>query len=112
MNHPDYYGGEDNPYEVIKVAEAWGLDKDAYLFNVLKYIARPGKGRHLQDLMQAVFYLNRKVARMEAEAAEAEITEAENLAYSNSPGVRGYTITGQIGGGAGACAGGGAIHDM
>jgi hypothetical protein len=37
VNHPDHYGGEENPYEVVKIAEATGLDKDAYLFNVLKY---------------------------------------------------------------------------
>ncbi|NDB29731.1 DUF3310 domain-containing protein, partial [archaeon] len=43
VNHPDHYGGEDNPYEVVKVAESWGVDKDAYLFNVLKYIGRSGK---------------------------------------------------------------------
>ena len=43
VEHPPHYGGEGNPYEVIKVCEAWGLDKDAYLFNVVKYIARAGK---------------------------------------------------------------------
>lgn len=66
VNHPDYYGGEDDPYEVIKVAEAWGLDEDAYLFNVLKYIGRPGKGSYLEDLKKAQFYLARKIARTEA----------------------------------------------
>lgn len=65
VNHPSHYGGEDNPYEVIKVAEAWGFDKDAYLFNVLKYIARPGKGNYLEDLKKAAFYLNRKIEREE-----------------------------------------------
>lgn len=69
VNHPSHYGGEDNPYEVIKVAEAWGFDEDAYLFNVLKYIARPGKGNYLQDLKKAQFYLNRKIARLESKAA-------------------------------------------
>ena len=43
VNGPTHYGGADNPYEVIKVCEAWGLDKDAYLFNVVKYVARAGK---------------------------------------------------------------------
>jgi len=36
VNGPQHYGGADNPYEVIKVCEAWGLDFDAYLFNVVK----------------------------------------------------------------------------
>lgn len=70
VDHPAYYGG-DTPYEVVKVAEAWGFDKDAYLFNVLKYIARPGKGNFLQDLKKARWYLNRKIARLEAEEFEA-----------------------------------------
>jgi hypothetical protein len=42
VNHPEHYGGQDNPYEVVKVCEAWGLDKDAYIFNVVKYVARAG----------------------------------------------------------------------
>ncbi|WNT44979.1 hypothetical protein SEA_ABBYDAISY_86 [Arthrobacter phage AbbyDaisy] len=67
VNHPQHYGGENDPYEVIKVAEAWGFDKDAYLFNVLKYIARAGKkGATLQDHKKARFYLDRKIGRMEA----------------------------------------------
>jgi hypothetical protein len=64
VNHPAHYGG-DTVYEVIKVLEAWGLDSDAYLFNVVKYIARPGKGNYLEDLKKARFYLDRKIARME-----------------------------------------------
>lgn len=64
VNHPTHYGGQDNPYEVVKVAEAWGLDMDAYLFNVLKYIGRSGKKEDnppLQDLEKAVWYLNRRI---------------------------------------------------
>jgi len=64
VKNPSYYGGVDNPYEVIKVCEAWGLDKDAYLFNVAKYIARAGKkdpAKELEDLKKAVFYLERRI---------------------------------------------------
>ncbi len=59
VNHPDHYGGEENAYEVVKVAEAWGLDHDAYLFNVVKYVARAGKkdpSKELQDLKKALWY--------------------------------------------------------
>lgn len=68
VNHPNHYGGENNPYEVIKVCEAWGLDKDAYLFNVVKYVARAGKkeaNKELQDLKKAMFYLDRKIKNLE-----------------------------------------------
>lgn len=75
VNHPAYYGGEDNPYEVLKVAEAWGLDKDAYLFNVIKYVGRPGKGSYLEDLRKAQFYLARRIGQLE----EREAREQEEL---------------------------------
>lgn len=67
VNHPNHYGGEENPYEVIKVCEAWGLDQDAYLFNVVKYVARAGKknaSKELEDLEKAIFYLNRKIENL------------------------------------------------
>jgi hypothetical protein len=68
VNHPNHYGGEDNPYEVIKVCEAWGLHLDAYLFNVVKYIARAGikdPAKELEDLKKASFYLDRKIKNLE-----------------------------------------------
>lgn len=68
VKNPTYYGGVDNTYEVIKVCEAWGLDKDAYLFNVAKYIARAGKKdpkTELEDLKKAAFYLNRKICNLD-----------------------------------------------
>lgn len=64
VNHPSHYGGENNVYEVIKVCENWGLDKDAYLFNVVKYVARAGKkdiNKEIEDLKKAAFYLDRRI---------------------------------------------------
>jgi len=64
VNNPEHYGGESNPYEVVKVAEAWGLDEDAYLFNVIKYIGRNGKkdgNPPTQDLEKALWYLQRRI---------------------------------------------------
>jgi len=67
VDHPTHYGG-DNTYEVIKVCEAWGLDKDAYLFNVVKYVARAGKketNEEIQDLKKALWYLDRRIQNLE-----------------------------------------------
>lgn len=67
VNHPAYYGGEDNPYETIKVIEAWGLDDNFDLGNTIKYISRAGKKDKaclLQDLMKAQFYLNHEVEKL------------------------------------------------
>lgn len=41
VNSPAHYGGADNPYEAIKVIEAWDLG--FCLGNTVKYIARAGK---------------------------------------------------------------------
>jgi hypothetical protein len=69
VDHPAHYGGEDNPYEAIKVVEAWDLD--FYLGNVIKYVSRAGKkGDQLEDLKKARWYLDRKIARMEAATNE------------------------------------------
>ena len=68
VNGPQHYGGADNPYEVIKVCEAWELDQDAYLFNVVKYVARAGKKdktKEIEDLKKAAFYLDRKIKNLE-----------------------------------------------
>jgi hypothetical protein len=74
VNHPDHYGGKDNPYEAIKVIEAWDLD--FHLGNTIKYISRAGKKNNrirsknklavikkkkIEDLEKAQWYLDRKI---------------------------------------------------
>jgi len=64
VNHPDHYGGKDNPYEAIKVIEAWGLNFN--LGNTAKYISRAGKkDATVQDLKKALWYLQREITNME-----------------------------------------------
>jgi uncharacterized protein DUF3310 len=64
VNHPQYYGGEDNPYEAIKVIEAWKLG--FCLGNTIKYIARAGKkDATVQDLKKARWYLDREISNLE-----------------------------------------------
>ena len=69
VEHPSHYQyGKNGEYEVIKVCEAWDLDKDAYLFNVVKYVARAGvkdQTKELEDLKKAAFYLDRKIKNLE-----------------------------------------------
>jgi hypothetical protein len=63
VNHPDHYGGKDNPYEVIKVIRAWELSFS--LGNVVKYVARAGKkdpAKRLEDLHKAMWYLQEEIA--------------------------------------------------
>lgn len=62
VNHPAHYGGADNPYEAIKVIEAWGLSY--CLGNALKYICRADhKGSPVEDLQKAIWFINREIER-------------------------------------------------
>ena len=65
VNHPTHYGGEENPYEAIKVIEAWELG--FCLGNAVKYIARAGKkdpAKEIEDLQKAVWYLQREIEKL------------------------------------------------
>src|SRR3990172_2273631 len=69
VNHPPHYGGSNNPYETIKVIEAWGLG--FCLGNTVKYIARAGRKSNdttIEDLKKARWYLDRVIARLEQPA--------------------------------------------
>lgn len=64
VNHPKHYGGKDNPYEAIKVIEAWNLGFN--LGNTIKYISRAGKKDDLvQELEKALWYLKREIYNLE-----------------------------------------------
>lgn len=70
VNHPAHYGGEDNPYECIKVIEAWNLGFN--LGSCLKYISRAGKkDSTLTDLKKAQWYLNREIQNLEKQSEKA-----------------------------------------
>ena len=63
VEHPTHYGGKNNPYEAIKVIEAWELGFN--LGNVAKYISRAGKKDDIvQDLEKAKWYLEREIVRL------------------------------------------------
>ena len=71
VNHPSHYGGADNPYEAIKVIEAWDLGFN--LGNCVKYVSRAGKkGDAIEDLEKACWYLAREINnRRQARVAAA-----------------------------------------
>ena len=72
VNHPAHYGGADNPYEAIKVIEAWTLNFN--LGNTTKYIARAGRkdgATRLEDLRKARWYLDREIAAIATSTASA-----------------------------------------
>lgn len=60
VNHPPHYKGDG--LEVIDVIEAFGLGFS--LGNAVKYILRADKkGRRVEDLRKAVWYLTHEIER-------------------------------------------------
>ena len=67
IEHPAHYGGENNPYEAIKVIEAWGAGFcDG---NALKDLSRWRQKGGVEDLKKAVWYINRLIEKEEAHEA-------------------------------------------
>jgi hypothetical protein len=65
INHPSHYGGRDDPFEAIKVIEAWDLGFN--LGNTIKYIRRAGhkaSSPTVKDLEKAAWYLWREIENL------------------------------------------------
>lgn len=70
VDHPTHYGGRDNPYETIKVADALGWGLIGSKFNALKYLMRGGnKGgeSELKDLEKCKWYIQHAIELLEGE---------------------------------------------
>ena len=64
VNHPPHYNF--GPHETIDVIEAWDLPY--HLGNVIKYVSRAKrKGKELEDLNKAAWYLNRYIQMLEVD---------------------------------------------
>jgi hypothetical protein len=69
-DRPEHYGGEENPFEPIKIIEHYDLNFN--LGNVIKYVLRaPFKGTPLKDLKKAYTYIGFEIRRRER-AGETE----------------------------------------
>lgn len=69
-DRPEHYGGEENPFEPIKVIEHYDLNFN--LGNVIKYTLRaPFKGTALADLKKAYTYIGFEIRKQER-AGETE----------------------------------------
>ncbi len=94
VNHPLHYGGKDNPYEAIKVIEAWDLGFN--LGNVVKYISRAGKkgDNYLEDLRKAKAYIEFEISKVENCATTSnEITTSADLKKLYKKGDRVISLT-------------------
>jgi len=75
VNHPPHYQS-GNGIEVIDVIESFGLDRNLYRGNVVKYVLRASKkGSEVQDLEKARWYLDREIARLKGETGKPSKAE-------------------------------------
>ncbi len=76
VNHPDHY--TEGGIETIDFITAKKLDYE--LGNVIKYVSRaPYKGKYVEDLKKARWYLDHKIQEIEEEAAQVKALEAINI---------------------------------
>ena len=65
VSHPNHY---NQGIEAIDIIESWNLNFS--LGNVIKYILRsPYKGKQIEDLEKAKWYLEREISRLKDKAA-------------------------------------------
>lgn len=83
INHPPHYNF--SYYEPIEVIEDWNLGFHEGC--AVKYISRARhKGKEMQDLMKAIWYLERKVELLHAEAkAKEEESNAVGIMTATPP---------------------------
>lgn len=75
VNHPSHYN--QGKYEAIDVIEDWQLD--FHTGNTVKYISRyRHKGRPLEDLKKARWYLDRLISKIEEEEGKQNAESSEN----------------------------------
>lgn len=95
VDHPAHYGGKDNPYETIKVIEAWGLDTNFDIATAIKYLSRLGKKAGnplLQDLMKAKFYIDHEVEKRSHSVSEDDNTLFDEFVKQVANSGSTYTI--------------------
>ncbi len=62
VNHPNHYTSHPSGVEVIQITEHMNF----CLGNAIKYILRAEhKGKQIEDLKKAVWYINREIERLE-----------------------------------------------
>ena len=71
VNHPDHY---NQGIEAIDIIESW--THNFSLGNAIKYILRsPYKGKQIEDLEKARWYIDREINRLKDERARKNIEE-------------------------------------
>lgn len=78
VDHPRHYGGASDPFEAIKVIEAWRLS--FCLGSAVKYLCRAGRKPGvdaLTDVRKARWYLDREIQRLSVTTDAPRLLEPE-----------------------------------
>ena len=76
VNHPKHYGGDEDPFEVIKVIEGTMLPDEvigAYKFEIARYMRRHRQKGGMSSILKAQFYMNRLVMYIESRGLQAAV---------------------------------------
>lgn len=77
VNHPKHYN--TGKIEVIEALEDWKLEPHEW--NAVKYVARAQhKGKRIEDLEKAIWYLRRKIAILRGNAPRPNDMPQERVA--------------------------------
>ena len=80
VSHPSHY---NQGIEAIDIIESWDLNFS--LGNAIKYILRsPYKGKQIEDLEKARWYIDREINRLKDEIAKENIEECCYKIRSNA----------------------------
>ena len=91
VDHPAHYNAGE--IEAIDVIEDWGLG--FHMGNVLKYVARaPHKGRELEDLQKAAWYVKRLVVATDRCLTSATRSRYDGLRLSPAEAAAGLRLSG------------------
>lgn len=86
VNHPHHYTWHPSGVECLQITEAFSFN----LGNAIKYIWRSGhKGKELEDLKKARFYIDREIGRLTEGRVVVDILEPEQLEFDFEEGCLG-----------------------
>ena len=91
IDHPQHYGGSENPYETIKVLEAWMTRDEMIGFckgNALKYLSRHREKGGLSDLEKSAWYSRYMVEYLKADAEKPNKDRLDELVKLNLKGAK------------------------
>ena len=69
VNHPSHYGGENDPFEHVKVAEAknWGYHIGSATKYIWRHGSKPGEDAE-KDLRKAIWWIERYIEHIKGNA--------------------------------------------